>query len=42
MLEEEYYELAKKKSQKDLMDVYWARIAARKVWISKDGTDCFP
>ena len=39
MLEEEYYELAKKKSQKDLMDDYWSRIAARKVWISKDGTE---
>lgn len=39
MLEEDYYELARKESEKDLMDEYWSKIARTKIWISLDGKE---
>lgn len=39
MDERDYLQMAKKKSDEEIMNDYWTKIAVRKVWISKDGTE---
>ncbi len=41
MTEQEYYELAKKRKEENLMDEYWQEIARTGKWISKDGTETY-
>ena len=39
MNERDYLQLAKKKSDEEIMNEYWLNVARKKVWISKDGTE---
>lgn len=39
MDERDYLQLAKKKSDEEIMNEYWLNVARKKVWISKDGTE---
>lgn len=39
MNERDYLQLAKKKSDEEIMNEYWLNVARKKIWISKDGTE---
>lgn len=41
MLEKDYEEIAKKQTEKNIIDDYWRNIARTKTWISKDGTKTY-